>query len=197
MKTNFKKHYPAARHNERIERTIPKGLILKKADEETLRDITVYDLLAWYAGLVHVRGDIYENKSGEEFIRTQYGFRPVAQFNLNVRQEEGDRFIQELEYQLKVARKTIREQEQQIKQLKDANNGMQASQKDLRKLYREEVGRLRTTIETLQQQLPASKNKPESNRTEEKTENEKSFVSELDWSAYNDIVNDSERRIAS
>ena len=63
---------------------------------------------------------------------------------------------------------------------------------------------MRDTIDLLRLQLYGSKKiaesikiKPVTKRTEDKTEWKVSGISDLDWSAYNDIVSDSERRIAS
>jgi hypothetical protein len=198
---NPNRHY---RCNERIGNTIPSGLILKKADEETLRDISVYDVIAWHAGLTCLRDDIYVSESGEEFIRTRFGFQPADQYNHNVLQAESDEWIKELERKLKVANKRIEEQQNRIKRLEERDKEWKEREDDRIKLHAAEVDRMRDTIDLLRLQLYGSKKiaesikiKPVTKRTEDKTEWKVSGISDLDWSAYNDIVSDSERRIAS
>jgi hypothetical protein len=89
--------------NERIKARIPDGLIIKKSADPSTRDITIYDLIAHYVGLRYVRRDIYEDESGEEYIRTKYGFQSSIQYNQNIQIIKSDQLIDELQYKLKTA----------------------------------------------------------------------------------------------
>lgn len=67
--------------NERIEYRIPEGLILRKSTHPAERDVTIFDALAVYAGLCHVRRNIYVDSQKNEYIITKFGFRPAEQYN--------------------------------------------------------------------------------------------------------------------
>ncbi len=67
--------------NEHIEYRIPEGLILKKGTQPWQRDVTIFDALAVYAGLRHVRRNIYVDSQKNEYIITKFGFRPAEQYN--------------------------------------------------------------------------------------------------------------------
>lgn len=67
--------------NERIEYRIPEGLILRKSTHPAERDFTIFDALAVYAGLHHVRRNIYIDSQKNEYIITKFGFRPAEQYN--------------------------------------------------------------------------------------------------------------------
>lgn len=112
--------------NERIQYRIPPGLILKKSTDPAMRDVTIFDVLAHYAGLQYVRQDIYADPLRNEYIITKYGFEPAVKHNLTLQVDKLHRLRDKLQYELKVAVKkaenyvgTIKLLEARNKELKE------------------------------------------------------------------------------
>ncbi|MBY0434681.1 MAG: hypothetical protein K2U26_11275 [Cyclobacteriaceae bacterium] len=189
------------RTNERIEYRIPDGLIIKKSDDHSTRDISVYDLIAHYAGLRYVGQDIYVNESGEEYIRTKYGLELAIRYNQNIKILESDRLIDDLEYKLKIAREKVDQYGEIIKVLEAKSKERKEKLRKLAQPFQDENEALRQEIKSLNRKLTEFKQINESvigkltrllNQAKDTTDTEKSVVDKLDWSAYNDMFDDKE-----
>lgn len=189
------------RTNERIEYRIPDGLILKKSDDQSTRDITVYDLIAHYVGLSYVGQDIYVNESGEEYIRTKYGFESTIRYHQNIKIGESERLIDDLLYKLKTAKVKIEQYGEIIKVHEAKSSERKEKLKTLVQPFQTENESLRHEIKLLKKQLADFKNANEYvvgkltrlfNKTNEETSTQKSNKSELDWSTYNDLLDDND-----
>jgi prefoldin subunit 5 len=84
----------------RICSPIPEGLIIKKAEENSGEEVSVFDLIAFYAKLKKLKKDIYANSQGEEFIRNEYGFQPATRLNLKLQVERLGKKIEKIEADL-------------------------------------------------------------------------------------------------
>jgi hypothetical protein len=190
-----------SKSNERIEARIPDGLILKKSVDPSTRDVTIYDLIAHYVGLRYVRKDIYVDESGEEYIRTKYGFQSSIQYNQNIQIIKSDRLIDELQYKFKIAKEKADQYGEIIKILEAKNRERKEKLEKLFRLFQDENETLRQEIKQLKRELAEFKQATESiigkltrliNQTKDKPGIEKSTSTELDWSTYNDIFDDKE-----
>ena len=141
------------RINERIEYRIPDDLIIKKSDGTPTRDITVYDLIAHYVVLSYVGQDIYKNESGEEYIRTKYGFESVLRYNQNIKLQESARLIDELQYNLKIAREKINQYSEIIKALEAKSRERKEKLKNITQPLQDENEALRQEIILLKREL--------------------------------------------
>ena len=189
------------RTNERIEYRIPDGLILQKSDDTLTRDITVYDLIAHHVGLSYVGQDIYVNESGDEYVRTKYGFESAIRYNQNIKILESERLIDELQYKLKIAREKADQYGEIIKVLEAKSRERKEKIKTLTRPFQDENEGLRQEIKLLKRELTEFKQINESvinkltklvNQTNERTSTENSNKSELDWSTYNDLLDDND-----
>ena len=187
--------------NERIEYRIPDGLILKKSDDKLTRDITVYDLIAHYVGLKYVGQDIYINESGDEYVRTKYGFESAIRYNQNIRILESDRQIDELQYKLKIAKEKADKYSEIIKVLEAKSRERKDKLKKMTRPFQDENESLRQEIKLLKRELTDFKQINESvigkltrliKQANERTSSEDSNKNELDWSAYNDLLDDND-----
>lgn len=95
------------RSKDKIEYRVPENLILRKSDDPSNRDITVYDLIAHHAGLKYVEQDIYINELGVEYVRTKFGFESAVRHNLNIRLDESTRVLGDLHYRLKISEEKL------------------------------------------------------------------------------------------
>ncbi|QOI98522.1 MAG: hypothetical protein HRU69_13945 [Flammeovirgaceae bacterium] len=189
------------RTNERIEYRIPDGLILMKSDDQSTRDITVYDLIAHHVGLSYVGQDIYVNESGEEYIRTKYGFESAIRYNQNIKILESERLIDELQYKLKIAREKTEKYGEIIKVLEAKSREQKEKLKKVTSPFQDENEALRQEIKQLIRELPEFKQINESvigklkrliKQANERTSTESSNKSKLDWSTYNDLLADND-----
>jgi hypothetical protein len=189
------------RTNERIEYRIPDGLILKISDDKSTRVITVYDLIAHYVGLRYVGQDIYINETGEEYIRTKYGFESAIRSNQNIKIAASEKLIDDLQYQLKTAKAKVETYREIIKVLEAKSRERKEKLKTLVLPFQEENELLRHEIKLLKKQLADFKNTNENvvgkltrliNQTKVETSTEQSKKSELDWSKYNDLFDDND-----
>ena len=187
--------------NERIEYRIPDGLILKKSDDKLTRDITVYDLIAHYVGLRYVGQDIYINESGDEYIRTKYGFESAIRYNQNIKISESDRLIDELQYKLKIAKEKADKYSEIIKVLEAKSKDQKEKLIKMTQPFRDENESLRQEVKLLRRELTEFKQINESvigrltrliKQANERTSSEDSNKNELDWSAYYDLPGDSD-----
>jgi hypothetical protein len=187
--------------NERIEYRIPDGLILKKSDDKLTRDITVYDLIAHYVGLRYVGQDIYINESGDEYIRTKYGFESAIRYNQNIKISESDRLIDELQYKLKIAKEKADTYSEIIKVLEAKSKDQKEKLIKMTQPFRDENESLRQEVKLLRRELTEFKQINESvigrltrliKQANERTSSEDSNKNELDWSAYYDLPGDSD-----
>jgi hypothetical protein len=188
--------------NERIEDRIPNGLILKISDDQSTRDITVYDLIAHYAGLRYVGQDIYINESGEEYIRTKYGFQTATRYNQNIQILESERLTEELQYKLKIAKEKADKYGEIIKVLEAKSKERKKKLEKMTQPFQDEYETLRQEIKLLKRELTDFKQVNESvigkltrlvNQAKERDDTEKSVSDKLDWSTYNDIFDDKEK----
>lgn len=184
------------RSKEKIEYRIPEGLILRKSDDPSKRDITVYDLIAHHAGLKYVEQDIYVNESGVEYVRTKFGFESAVRHNLNIQLNESARLIEDLQYKLKITQEKVDKYAERVL----AHEAERLSQNKLikKKLepYRKENKSLREQIKLLKTELNEFRQLNESVISKlsslKKVSGEKSLLdetikSELDWSAFDDL----------
>ncbi len=187
--------------NERIKYRIPDGLILKKSDDKLTRDITVYDLIAHYIGLIYVGQDIYVNEAGDEYVRTKYGFESAIRYNQNIKISESDRLIDELQYKLKIAKEKADKYSEIIKVLEAKSREQKEKLKKLTRPFQDENESLRQEVKLLRRELTEFKQINESvigkltrliKQASERTSTEDSNKSELDWSAYYDLLDDND-----
>ena len=188
-----------SRTNERIEYRIPNGLIIEKSEDPTTRDLTVYDLIAHYVGLRYVGQDIYANEAGDEYIRTKYGFESAIRYNQNVKILESDRLIDELQYKLKIANEKSDKYSEIIKVLEAKSREQKEKLKKLTRPFQDDNDSLRQEIKSLKRELTEFKQVNESVigkltklviKAKERTSTVDEDKSELDWSAYKDLLDD-------
>lgn len=189
------------RTNERIGYRIPDGLIIKKSDDNLTRDITVYDLIAHYAGLRHVRQDIYVNEAGDEYVRTKYGFELATRYNQNIRISESDKLIDELQYKLKIAQEKADKYAEIIKVLEAKSREQKEKLKKLSRPFQDENESLKQELKLLRKVLTDLKQMNESvlgkltrliKQANERISTADSNKRELDWSAYHDLLHDTD-----
>lgn len=95
-----------------IKSHIPQGLIIKESNNDEERDLSVFDLIAYHAGLIYLRPDIYEDKEGRKYVRSKYGFQPATQWNKNIR-------IQELEAEVANLNSRLKEKAEEVKKIEE------------------------------------------------------------------------------
>ncbi len=124
--------------NERIEYRIPEGLILRKSTHPAERDVTIFDALAVYSGLCHVRRNIYVDAQKNEYIITKFGFRPAEQCNsaLQVSQSKCENEILKSKWKsatkkVKLLEEALIRQEDQMEQIQAQQKANEARQYDL------------------------------------------------------------------
>ncbi|MBI3220806.1 MAG: hypothetical protein HYZ44_14925, partial [Bacteroidetes bacterium] len=124
--------------NERIEYRIPEGLILKKSTHPAERDVTIFDALAVYAGLRHVRRNIYVDSQKNEYCVTKFGFCPTEQYNpaLQVSEFKGENEILKSKWKsatkkVKLLEEALIRQEDQMEQIQAQQKANEARQYDL------------------------------------------------------------------
>ncbi|MCE2996361.1 MAG: hypothetical protein ACK5RG_18325 [Cyclobacteriaceae bacterium] len=115
--------------NERIEYRIPEGLILKKSTHPAERDVTIFDALAVYAGLRHVRRNIYADAQKNEYFVTKFGFRPTEQYNPQLQTYEINRERQALLTKVKHAQQKSQLLEEALLRLEDQLEDIQFQQR--------------------------------------------------------------------
>jgi hypothetical protein len=189
------------RANDKIEYRIPESLILRKSDDPSKRDITVYDLIAHHAGLRYVNQDIYVNQSGDEYVRTKFGFETAVKHNLHRRIEESDRLIDDLRYNLKIDKQKIDKYAERVLAYEADRVGQKKQIKKKLIPYNEENKRLREQIKLLKTELNEFKKINDSvisrlsnlrKGLSEKSELDETLKSELDWSAFDDLLDENE-----
>ena len=79
---------------------IPSELIIRQKSNEDGRDLTIYDLIAKVTGLEYCERNIYQNKKGNYFIRTKYGFQPMTAYNKGLQLRDKNILIKDLESDL-------------------------------------------------------------------------------------------------
>lgn len=95
-----------------IKSHIPSSLIIKESNNDEERALSVFDLIAYHAGLIYLRPDIYEDKDGRKYVRSKYGFQPATQWNKNIR-------IQELEAEVANLNTRLTEKADEVKRLEE------------------------------------------------------------------------------
>jgi len=187
------------KNNDRLEDRIPPALMLTITTEHSSKEISVYDLLAQYLGLRHLHKDIYVNESGEEYIRTRYGFQSAMRYNQNIKISEHERLVEELEYKLKIAKEKSEQYTEIIKALEVKSKERKEKLKKMTRPFQFENEALRREIKSLKKELNEFKQVNESviNKLTKLTKQTKNMSdiessSKLDWSSYNDIFDDKE-----
>lgn len=183
---------------ERMEETIPDGLILKIKTNQSIKEVSVYDLIAYYIGLNFINQDIYVNESGEEFIRTRYGFQPAVRYNQNIKIIAQEKLIDELQYKLKFTKEKADRYAEMIKLFEAKSRLQKTKTKKLAIPFVDENEALRQENKLLKQTLHEFKQVNESiltkltrllNQTNEMNTSEQSSNSDLDWSTFDDVLN--------
>ncbi len=179
--------------NERIEEPVPAALMLKIKTGEAIREVSIYDLIANFIGLNLLRQDIYVDESGEEFIRTKYGFHPATRYNHNLKIKMCEQLIDELKYKLKIAKEKEERYEKMIEILEAKNHEKNEKLKmvtlpfvdqnnDLKKqnkLLRQELNEFKQITDSIMRKLTRLTDKADLNEDIEQTS-----ASDLDWSNF-------------
>lgn len=184
------------RSKDKIEYRVPENLILRKSDDPSNRDITVYDLIAHHAGLKYVEQDIYINELGVEYVRTKFGFESAVRHNLNIRLDESTRVLGDLHYRLKISEEKLNKYAKRVLAYQADRAGQKEKSKKRNILFDEESKSLREQIKLLKTKLNMFRHFDESaiNKLSsfKKVPDEKSLQTEtiksgLDWSAFDDL----------
>lgn len=184
------------RSKDKIEYRVPENLILRKSDDPSNRDITVYDLIAHHAGLKYVEQDIYINELGVEYVRTKFGFESAVRHNLNIRLDESTRVLGDLHYRLKISEEKLNKYAKRVLAYQADRAGQKEKSKKRNILFDEESKSLREQIKLLKTKLNMFRHFDESaiNKLssfkkvpDEKSLQTETIKSELDWSAFDDL----------
>lgn len=184
------------RSKDKIEYRVPENLILRKSDDPSNRDITVYDLIAHHAGLKYVEQDIYINELGVEYVRTKFGFESAVRHNLNIRLDESTRVLGDLHYRLKISEEKLNKYAKRVLAYQADRAGQKEKSKKRNILFDEESKSLREQIKLLKTKLNMFRHFDESaiNKLssfkkvpDEKSLSTETIKSELDWSAFDDL----------
>lgn len=184
------------RSKDKIEYRVPENLILRKSDDPSSRDITVYDLIAHHAGLKYVEQDIYINELGVEYVRTKFGFESAVRHNLNIRLDESTRVLGDLHYRLKISEEKLNKYAKRVLAYQADRAGQKEKSKKRNILFDEESKSLREQIKLLKTKLNMFRHFDESaiNKLssfkkvpDEKSLSTETIKSELDWSAFDDL----------
>jgi hypothetical protein len=189
------------RANDKIEYRIPESLILRKSDDPSKRDITVYDLIAHHAGLRYVNQDIYVNESGVEYVRTKFGFESAVRHNFNIQLNDSARLIEDLQYKLKIAQEKVNKYAERILAYETDRAGQKEKLKKRIAPFRAENNSFREQIKLLKTELNEFRQLNDSvisrlsilrKAPGEKSELDQTLKSELDWSAFDDLLDENE-----
>lgn len=184
------------RSKDKIEYRVPENLILRKSDDPSNRDITVYDLIAHHAGLKYVEQDIYINELGVEYVRTKFGFESAVRHNLNIRLDESTRVLGDLHYRLKISEEKLNKYAKRVLAYQADRAGQKEKSKKRNIHFDEESKSLREQIKLLKTKLNMFRHFDESaiNKLssfkkvpDEKSLSTETIKSELDWSAFDDL----------